>query len=172
MTAAVDKRRSSVHTLTSRRGLASVPARLALRGRHVAELTHQLRRAIVAIVAVREREFRTTRLALEARDLRRRLTAIHGRLDTAAGRLHSGIERRRDRAAAQLGASVARLESLSPLAVLGRGYSVCWNEDRTAIIRRAATVKEGERVHVTLQEGALSCLVQDLQTDRDAQRTK
>ena len=172
MSAAVDKRRAHVHMLTSRRGLASVPARLALRGRHVAELTHQLRRAMVSIVAVREREFRTTRLALEARDLRRRLTAIHGRLDMAAGRLHSGMQRRRDRAAAQLGACVARLESLSPLAVLGRGYSVCWNDDRTAIIRRAATVKEGERVHVTLQEGALSCLIQDVHPDRDAQRTK
>jgi exodeoxyribonuclease VII large subunit len=172
MTAAVDKRRAHVHVLTSRRGLAGVPARLALRGRHVAELTHQLQRAITATVSAREREFRTIRLALEARDLRRRLAAIRGRLDGATGRLFAGVQRRHARAAAQLGATVARLDSLSPLAVLGRGYSVCWNEDHTAIVRRAAAVQPGERVHVTLQEGALTCLIQEVQPDRDARRVK
>ena len=57
-----------------------------------------------------------------------------------------------------------RLESLSPLAVLGRGYAVCWNDDRTAIIRTAATVTAGDRVHVTLHDGELNCVVES--TDR------
>ena len=171
MAAAIDKRRSRVHLLTSRRGLAGIPARLALRGRHVAELTHQLHHAVRAAIASREREFRRLRLALESRDLRRRLAAIRGRLETADGRLQSGAARRRDRAAAQFGALAARLESLSPLAVLGRGYAVCWNEDRTAIVRRASSTRAGERVQVTLQEGALTCLIQDVQT-QDRERTK
>jgi exodeoxyribonuclease VII large subunit len=168
MAAAIDKRRSRVHLLTSRRGLAGIPARLALRGRHVAELTHQLHDAMRGALATREREFRALRLALESRDLRRRLAAIGGRLAAIDGRLQSGVGRRRDRAGARFGALAARLESLSPLAVLGRGYAVCWNDDRTAIIRRASTTGAGERVHVTLQEGALTCLIQDVQTqDRE-----
>jgi exodeoxyribonuclease VII large subunit len=48
---------------------------------------------------------------------------------------------------------------LSPLAVLGRGYAVCWNADRTAIIREAAAVSPGEHVRVTLHEGELFCEV-------------
>ena len=40
--------------------------------------------------------------------------------------------------------AAARLESLSPLAVLGRGYAVCWNADRTAIIREASATKAGD----------------------------
>ena len=40
----------------------------------------------------------------------------------------SGITRRRERAQARLAASVGRLESLTPLGVLGRGYAGCWNE--------------------------------------------
>jgi exodeoxyribonuclease VII large subunit len=55
--------------------------------------------------------------------------------------------------------AAARLESLSPLAVLARGYAVCWNEDRTAIIRDAAAVERGERVHVKLERGELDCAV-------------
>jgi len=165
--AAVERRRSQVHLLTSRRGLAGVPARLAMRGRHVAELTHQLQRAMTTALSTREREFRTLRLALEARDLRRRLAAIRGRLDTATGRLHGVMARRHDRASAQFGALAARLESLSPLGVLGRGYAVCWNDDRTAIIRRASTAHPGDRVHVTLQEGGLTCLIQAVQPSPD-----
>ena len=59
-----------------------------------------------------------------------------------------------------MGEAVGRLESLSPLAVLGRGYAVCWNEDRTAILRTASSVTAGARVHVTLHEGELSCRVE------------
>ena len=170
--ATLEKRRSRLHLLTSRRGLAGMPARLALRGRHVAELTHALERAGHAAVASREREFRTLRLALEARDLGRRLAAIRGRLDTAAGRLHGVIARRHARASGQFGALAARLDSLSPLAVLGRGYAVCWNDARTAIIRSATTVRPGERVHVTLEEGALTCLVKDVQASPNRTRVK
>jgi exonuclease VII large subunit len=41
--------------------------------------------------------------------------------------------------------------------VLARGYAVCWNADRTAIIRSASAVSEGDRVHVTLHEGEIQC---------------
>jgi exodeoxyribonuclease VII large subunit len=60
---------------------------------------------------------------------------------------------------ARLRGAAARLESLSPLAVLARGYAVCWNEDRTAIIRDAGAVERGDRVHVKLERGELDCAV-------------
>jgi exonuclease VII large subunit len=41
--------------------------------------------------------------------------------------------------------------------VLARGYAVCWNADRTAVVRRAAAVRPGDTVRVTLQEGELQC---------------
>ncbi len=64
---------------------------------------------------------------------------------------------RRPPVPAQLG---ARLDALSPLAVLGRGYAVCWNDARTGIIRSAASVRPGDRVRVTLAEGELPCRVE------------
>ncbi len=160
MASCVERRRTRVHLLTTRRGLASFPARLAMRGRHGAELTHRLQSAIAALIGRREREFRTHSLRLEAHDLRRRLASIHGKLEAVSGRLSAAVRRRHDRAQARLGSAVARLDSLSPLAVLGRGYAVCWNEERTAIVRRASSVQSGDQVHVTLQEGSLTCQVQ------------
>jgi len=50
---------------------------------------------------------------------------------------------------------------LSPLAVLARGYAVCWNEQRTAAIRDASAVAPGDAIHVTLSRGELDCIVQD-----------
>ena len=65
------------------------------------------------------------------------------------------------RAAAPLGTLAGRLDTLSPLAVLGRGYAVCWNADRTAIIRDAADVQPGDDVRVTLSEGEMRVTVTD-----------
>jgi exodeoxyribonuclease VII large subunit len=143
----------------------SAETRLAMRGRHAAELTHQLRRAGVALLVRRERGYRSLRLRLEARDLRRHLAAIRGRLTSANGRLTVAATRRRHRADSRLRTLAGRLENLSPLAVLARGYAVCWNADRTAIIRRASAVSPGDRVRVTLHEGELACEVRAGDTD-------
>jgi exodeoxyribonuclease VII large subunit len=148
----IQRRRGVLHVLTSRRGLAGWHMRVAMQGRHVAELTHALRRT---------REHEARRLRLESRDVRRTLATIHGRLVAADGRLQAVARRRRDRAQARLATLTGRLESLSPLAVLARGYAVCWNADRTAILRRASALTRGDRVRVTLQEGELDCEVRD-----------
>jgi len=157
--AAVDRRRTRVHLLSSRRGLAGFQMRLALRGRHAAELTHQLRGATRASIETRARAYRSLRQRLEQRDLARRLAAMRGRLDASRGRLAGAARLTQHRADARFRALAGRLESLSPLAVLGRGYAVCWNADRTAVVRSADSVVAGDRVHVTLASGELACRV-------------
>jgi exodeoxyribonuclease VII large subunit len=157
----LQRRRVLLHTLERRRGLASFPTRLALRSRHIAELSHQLRAAMASSLARCERDHRARQMRLEAHDMRRRLLAVRTRLAAAGGRLDTAMRRGLDRAQARIATLAARLESLSPLAVLGRGYAVCWNDDRTAVIRRAAAVNPGEHVRVRLHEGELFCEVKD-----------
>ncbi len=155
--AGLQRRRAAVHALTSRRGLAGWQTRLAMRGRYAAELTHQLRRAGATELSRRERAYRVLRLRLESRDLRRRLASIRNRLGAAQGQLRAASGASRHRAESRLFSLAGRLENLSPLAVLARGYAVCWNADRTAIIRSAAVVAPGDRVHVRLHDGELEC---------------
>ncbi|HEX5474355.1 MAG TPA: exodeoxyribonuclease VII large subunit [Vicinamibacterales bacterium] len=157
--AQLQRRRQTVHALTSRRGLAAWPARLLLRGRHAAELTHQLRTAVVGAVGARARQHRALRRRLESQDLRRRLAAMQARLVAADGGLAAAIGGRRHRADRRFRGLAGRLETLSPLAVLGRGYAVCWTADRRAIVRRASAVAPGDTVHLTLHEGELDCRV-------------
>ena len=125
--------------------------------RRIDSLKQRLDAGMRAGIQRRMNAVQTLRLALEARDVRRRLAAIRGRLTAGDGRLYAAARRNRDRADARFRVLVGRLENLSPLGVLARGYAVCWNADRTAIISRASAVNPGDRVRVTLNEGELHC---------------
>ena len=159
MTGRLHRMRARLSGVESRSGYAGFATRIAMRGRRADDVTHQLLRALRARLGRRERSYQTLRLALETFDVRRRFGAIRTRLVSADGRLRSSADRRTHAAVARFRTTAARLESLSPLAVLGRGYAVCWNAERTAIVRDAATVERGDRVHVKLERGELDCTV-------------
>jgi exodeoxyribonuclease VII large subunit len=158
-----------VRALEARPGYAGFPGRLAMRGRHVADLTHVMSRALRTRLALGERRYQSLRLTLEALDVRRRFAALRTRLAAADGRLQAAVTRQAHEAQARLGTAAARLETLSPLAVLGRGYAVAWNSDRSEIIRDATTVAPGDRVHVTLERGELECRVITNHRDTETQ---
>jgi exodeoxyribonuclease VII large subunit len=159
MAAGLQRRRATVHALVHRRGLAGWPARVAMRGRHTAELTFRLRRALASRLQQYERLHQALRLRLESRDVSRRFAQIRGRLTAADAKLTAAAHRRTDRAAGSLRTLTGRLDSLSPLAVLARGYAVCWNENRTAVVRDAGSLTAGDQVTVTLGRGEIGCEV-------------
>jgi exodeoxyribonuclease VII large subunit len=151
-----------VHVAAGRPAFAGFPGRVALRGRHAAELSHGLARAARMRLAGGGRRLQQLQRQLDAFGVAARLAAIRTRLVAADGRLAGAIARRRHRAIAQLAASAGRLESLSPLAVLGRGYAVAWNADKTRVLRDTSTVAAGDRVRVTLSRGELDCDVRSV----------
>lgn len=58
--------------------------------------------------------------------------------------------------------AVGQLESLSPLGVLARGYSITYRMPEKKVLRRAAEVSPGQEVLVQLGEGHLECRVQKI----------
>ena len=160
---AVDRRRAAVHRLTSARGLATLPARLALRSRHVSELTHTLARTTRASLQARERQQGIWRQRLDARAPGRRLQELLMAVSSATERLMAAAERTRHRHDSAFRALAGRLENLSPLGVLARGYALCWDDARGRLIRDASTVSTGDRVRVTLSQGELGCVVDRVQ---------
>ncbi len=148
-----------LHLLEARPGYASFEGRLAVRGRHVAELAAALRQRMSQVVTRRSRRHDGLRRSLDQFDPRHRLAAVRTRLVAREGQLQAAARKRLNLAQARLGALAARVEGLSPLAVLGRGYSVTWDASRTRIIRDASTLRPGDKVSVTLERGAFDATV-------------
>lgn len=108
--------------------------------------------------------------------LSRRLTELAGRpaltdpevylgnkrmaLDRGRERLLAAQERQLSEKRKKQAALAAALDALSPLKVLGRGYSIV-RKDGTAL-RRAAEAAVGDGVEITLAEGSLGCVVQEV----------
>jgi len=69
------------------------------------------------------------------------------------------VEIQRQRVAAILG----KLDSLSPLSILQRGYSITRELPSLQILREATHVAQGDKVEVTLYRGALLCSVEKTQ---------
>ena len=63
------------------------------------------------------------------------------------------IQRRLAAASDRVGATAARLESLSPLAVLSRGYSVTTRASDGQIVRDSGDVQPGEEIRTRLVRG-------------------
>jgi exodeoxyribonuclease VII large subunit len=82
------------------------------------------------------------------------------RLDELSQRMGGGMRRRSERASRELQALSSHLDALSPLKVLGRGYSLTRREASGEIIRRADDVGVGERIETLLAEGRLTSLVE------------
>ncbi|MFN7978823.1 MAG: exodeoxyribonuclease VII large subunit [Vicinamibacterales bacterium] len=159
-----------LHQLAARPAFAGVPGRLAMRQRYVSELAASLRRSADTALVLRQRRVTTLARALDTFRPQERLTRVRAALAAHRSRLDAGVRRAQHRADARARESAARLHALSPLAVLGRGYAVCWNGDRTALVRRASDVTTGDRVRVTLGSGEIGCAVTDVVPPADRGR--
>ena len=137
------------------------PVTVELRERDRQELDSRMSGALTARLAALRARFEGWRRRLEQRDVRRVIADWRARTARADARLLAGMTKQRNATERRTATLAARLDAMSPLAVLGRGYALCWNEAHTGIIRSAGQVKAGERVRVTLAEGELGCRVED-----------
>jgi len=90
--------------------------------------------------------------------LSRRVTALNTRVDRA----HDALEQRVSSVVESLGVRLSslsfRLEDLSPLKVLNRGYAAVYNRKK-ALVRSPKDVQFGEVIHVRLANGEIKARV-------------
>ena len=79
-------------------------------------------------------------------------------LDTARAGLERAAEKTVEARTQIYVALAAKLDALSPLKVLGRGYSIAEKDGKA--VRNAAEVRPGDRIGVHLTGGKLDCLVE------------
>ena len=88
---------------------------------------------------------------LAAQSPENRLNVIGGQLDRIDGRLETAFTRLLDRRGAELGERIARLEAMSPLKVLARGYSLVYSGDE--LVRSSEALSEGDCVTLRFDSG-------------------
>lgn len=80
------------------------------------------------------------------------------RLDQLSARLSSCVAQHLSGAKAELASASGRLNVLSPLATLSRGYSITYDAKNIPVVK-TGQVKVGEQITVLMQDGKLGCTV-------------
>lgn len=121
------------------------------------ELEQRLRGPVTARLGRDSRALVELDRRLSARDPRRVLDAARGEIEPLSIRLSSAMRRALDRHAHLLSASAQRLDAISPLAVLARGYAIALHDG--AAVREARELAEGDSLEVRLHEGSVDAVV-------------
>lgn len=164
-------RASELHLLRARQRLERLSAdyvlarlrdTISLRQQRVDELRFRLIAALTRMEARRQRAHSARFAALDAR-LRRhdptlRLSLARNRLRSAEARLERQPQHITTRPRTRVQQARMRLEALSPLAVLNRGYAIVY-ADSGKILRDAADVTPGQQIRARLAHGNVRATV-------------
>ena len=134
----------------------AVPEKAALLDR-VAELRDAMLQSLRDRVEVLERRLGYAAAHPLLQDPRRLWERRAQRVDELAARLPDAARRLLERFGLRLGATAGRLDAISPLKVLGRGYAIAKSGGK--VLTRASQVKKGDAVSVRLSEGEIQCEV-------------
>lgn len=88
-------------------------------------------------------------LDIHRQNLDRLITGLFGEVSIYLNEKKSGLREK-----------AGKLDALSPLKVLGRGYSMVFKEH--VILTDSSTIKVGDRLDVTLQKGGALCVVEEI----------
>lgn len=159
--ARLQRARHRLDSLAVHRMISDGRRRLRDLAQEVDGLAGALQRAGAEKSAARRRSLERLGDALAHLSPRARWTVLGGRLVNAGARLEAAqgrsITTRRNRVAVLAGT----LDALSPLGVLGRGYSICRRLPGLEIVKDAATVPAGGEIEVLLHRGRLWCTVKE-----------
>jgi len=129
------------------------------------DLIVRLRNAMLRLATELRSETSTLVGRLRPEHLRRFILLARQDNEAVADRLErAGREVMKD-ARGSVEGLCARLDALSPFAVLSRGYSITTRLDTGAVVTDSGSVKVEDQVRVRLHRGQLSCLVVGTQVD-------
>ena len=149
-----------VRSIAGRPIMASCDVLLATRSQTLDMLASGLERAIPSLLDRRAEALVRARVALQ-RVGTRLVEPAEAAVSRSAERTVLAGQQLLERSEQAVVRTAARLDDLSPLAILGRGYAVCY-EHEGPILRSAADVSQGDRVDVRLAEGWLGCIVESV----------
>ncbi|MCM2303500.1 MAG: exodeoxyribonuclease VII large subunit [Elusimicrobia bacterium] len=134
----------------------AVPEKAAIRDR-VAELVDAMAQDLRDALESLSRRLQYAASHPLLKDPRRLWEQRVQRVDDLAMRLPEALRRRLETLGLRLGAAAGRLDAISPLNVLARGYAIATSKGK--VLTSPRQVRKGDPVTVRLSEGELNCEV-------------
>ncbi len=129
-------------------------------------LTSLYRRLAKALERKYSEECRKLSACLASRVFLRPVDAILGPAyqahDSLQRRLCLAVQKALEREKGRLAVLAGRLQALSPLSTLARGYSICSLAGKRGVLTDAAEVQKGDSLLVRLMKGTLGCEVKEV----------
>ena len=156
---------------------AATPSNAAeLAAPDMSELREAIMSARARLDQAVDRSIRERRKRLEELGSRRVMRSPTGfidqrrlELDSIRLRLDSAATRKLGRERQQFAALAAKLDALSPLKVLGRGYSIALDSEGRAV-KEAGQLRPGDRLSLRLAKGEADCLVESVNGGKSSGR--
>jgi len=149
--------RSRVSELESSRAFDSVQMKIRNTSQRLDDATHSLESLLRGSIKARRAGLSDLVLRLSAADLRRALIEKRAALSLLAGRVNTNVRAKLDQGKERLAIGAGKLTSLSPLAVLARGYAIAFDE-HGRVIKRAIDVQSGSRVNIKVSDGTFAAV--------------
>jgi len=172
------ERAARFQVLHARQSLDSVPMDRAERrisgnlrrmNQRLDDLGFRMEAAVSGLIRSRQREVSGLAADVLHHEPRQMLARARERLGISQTRIERSVERTIRRASARVDATNARLRSLSPLAVLERGYALVIS-DNGSVIRSIAQLAEGDHLRTRLADGEFGSNVDEIR--RNLKSTK
>ncbi len=149
-------RKSRLRDLIESRGFGETAKTILSLSAKCRELERRAAEALRARAQNSGSKLRDATRRLEGTDFRRLIAIKSARLESLDERLSRAAQRRLEAKAARLAVAAGKLDMLSPLAVLRRGY-VLVRDASGNLISRAATVRTGQKLALRFEDGEVGC---------------
>ena len=152
--------RAQLHLDGNTRRLRHPGERLRQQAQRLDDWDMRLRRALQQQLQLHQQKIVRAEARLAAQHPGRQLTLLSQRLQSLSERLPRAIHKHLAQRKQAFGAAVHGLQLVSPLATLGRGYSILLDQ-RGQAIRNAAQTQPGQKLRAQLGDGELDVRVED-----------
>ena len=149
--------RSRIAELESSRAFDGVQNKIRSTSQRLDDATHSMETWLRDAIKTRRSTLGALALRLSEADLRRGMIEKRASLDAVIGCFKATARSTLDHCRERLSIGAGKLESLSPLGVLARGYAIAFDKDGR-VIKRPADVNSGDRVNVRVSEGTLAAV--------------
>ncbi len=144
----------------ARLALSDPMRRLQRLSQRIDDLNESMERTLRTRLRAMEERVLNAREVVEANHPRLALAAKARQISVAERAINASLTRLVHKRREQLGRSAARLDALSPLGVLGRGYAIAINDETGKAVRSPADAPAGTQLTVRVAEGSLKARVE------------